>query len=105
MRASFRAAAVLLVGTAGLLFASAGSQAGEITRGIMLSISCAGCHGTDGKSPGAMPSLNGKSAEFIESALKEFRSGQRESTVMIRHAKGYSDEEIKLIAQYLATIK
>ena len=35
-------------------------------RGTLLSMSCAACHGTDGKSPGAMPSLYGKSSKYIE---------------------------------------
>lgn len=78
------------------------ASAAEISQGAMLSNSCAACHGTDGKSPGAIPKLHGKSAEFIENALKEFRSGERDSTVMQRHATGYSDEEIALIADYFA---
>ena len=73
-----------------------------ITRGAMLSNSCAGCHGTDGHSPGAIPSIAGKSAEFIQTALIEFRSGKRAGTVMSRHATGYSDEEIRLIAEFFA---
>ncbi|MDZ7660789.1 c-type cytochrome [Thiohalophilus sp.] len=71
----------------------------------MLSNSCAACHGTDGNSPGAIPTLHGKSAAFIDRALREFRSGERESTVMGRHATGYSDEEIALIAEYFAGLK
>ena len=77
----------------------------EITRGVMLSNSCAACHGTDGKSPGAIPGINGKTASFIASALKEFRDGTRTSTVMGRHATGYSDEEIQLIADYFAGLE
>jgi sulfide dehydrogenase cytochrome subunit len=73
-------------------------------RGQILSLSCAGCHGTDGKSAGIIPSFYGKSPEYLETALKEFKSGTRESTVMVRHAKGYSDEEIHLIAQYFGTV-
>lgn len=88
-----------------LLSSTALSQAAEITRGMMLSNSCAGCHGTDGKSPGAIPSIADKSAEFISKALTEFRAGTRVSTVMGRHAKGYSDEEIKLIAKHFAGSK
>lgn len=80
-------------------------QAVEISQGAMLSNSCAACHGTDGNSPGAIPSIHGKSAAFISQALKEFRSGKRHSTVMGRHAKGYSDEEIQLIADYFAGLK
>jgi len=77
----------------------------EITQGMMLSNSCAACHGTNGKSPGAIPSINGKSARFLSQTLKEFRSGARPSTVMERHAKGYSDKEINMIAEYFSRQK
>jgi len=33
-----------------------------------------------------------------------FKSGARYSTVMSRHAKGYSDEEIRLIAEYFGRL-
>jgi len=82
------------------LLLPAASLAAGLSRGVMLANSCAACHGTDGKSPGAIPSIAGKSAGFIEKALKDFRSGAQASTVMGRHAKGYSDEEIKTLAKY-----
>lgn len=85
-----------------LLTGVATVQAAGISRGAMLSNSCAACHGTDGNSPGAIPSIQGKSAEFITSSLKDFRSGKRPSTVMGRHAKGYTDEEIELISNHFA---
>ncbi len=88
--------------TACLLLATTDTQAAGVSRGAMLSNSCSACHGTDGRSPGAIPSINGKSAGFIASSLREFRAGTRHSTVMGRHAKGYSDEEIKLIADYFS---
>ena len=80
------------------------SLAAGITAGAMLSNSCSACHGTDGKSPGAIPAIHGKSADFISQALTEFRNGSRKSTVMGRHAKGYTDEEIKLIADYFSSL-
>lgn len=86
----------------GILSLSATLHAAEISQGAMLSNSCAACHGTDGNSPGAIPSLHGKSADFIARSLREFRAGTRPATVMDRHAKGYSDEEIQLIADYFA---
>jgi sulfide dehydrogenase cytochrome subunit len=73
---------------------------GVTPRGQVLSLSCSSCHGTDGKSVGIMPSFYGKTPQYIETALLEFKSGKRYSTVMGRHAKGYSDDEIHLIAQY-----
>ena len=75
----------------------------EITRGVMLSNSCAACHGTDGKSPGAIPSINGKSSQVISQALHDFREGKRPATVMGRHATGYTDDEIQFIADYFSS--
>ena len=79
------------------------SIAMEITRGAMLSNSCAACHGTDGKSPGAIPSINGKSSQFLVSALHDFQDGKRPATVMGRHASGYTDKEIQDIANYFSS--
>jgi len=73
-------------------------------RGQILAFSCASCHGTDGKSVSIIPSFYGKSPEYLEMALKDFKSGKRYSTVMMRHAKGYTDEEIRLIAEYYGTV-
>ncbi len=75
-------------------------NAAEVTRGAMLANSCAACHGTDGKSPGSIPAIYGKPASYLAKALMDFRDGKRPSTVMGRHAKAYSDEEIKLIADF-----
>ena len=80
-------------------------HAGDLSQGRMLSASCAGCHGTDGRSPGAIPDISDKSADYIRVSLEEFRSGRRESTIMGRHAKGYTDEEIQLIAEYFGQKK
>lgn len=74
----------------------------EITQGMMLANSCAACHGTNGKSPGAIPAINGKSKSFIIESMKAFQSGERPSTVMGRHANGYTEEEIKLIAEFFS---
>jgi sulfide dehydrogenase cytochrome subunit len=84
------------------LFVSGTGIAVEISQAMMLANSCAGCHGTYGKSPGAIPAINGKSASFIVESLKDFQSGARPSTVMGRHANGYSEQEIQLIAEFFS---
>ncbi len=94
---------LLAVGSLLVVPASGAVERVEITRGAILSSSCAGCHGTDGASPAAIPSIAGKTAEFIENAMLDFRSGKRPGTVMNRHASGYTDEEIRLIAEFFAT--
>ncbi len=68
----------------------------------LLALSCAGCHGPDGQSPGTIPSLRGKSEAAIAEALRGFRDGGRPSTVMGRIAKGYSDQEIAAVAREVA---
>ena len=70
----------------------------------MLANACAPCHGTDGTSPGAIPALSGKSADYIVQRMLEFKAGAREGTVMNRIAKGYTDAEIAAVAQHFAVL-
>ena len=94
----------ILIFTVFCFFTAGEVLAVEITRAVMLSNSCAACHGTNGKSPGAIPAINGKSSQFISQSLHEFRDGKRFATVMGRHASGYTDEEIQLIADYYSRL-
>ncbi len=73
-------------------------------RGEILALSCASCHGTDGKSTGILPGFYGKSASYLKTVLMEYKNDERYSTVMGRHAKGYTDEEIDLIAEYFGSL-
>jgi sulfide dehydrogenase cytochrome subunit len=89
---SARKTLALLFGS-GLLLATA--HASATPTATMLADTCAGCHGTDGASAGpATPSM--------VDTMMAFKSGERPSTVMGRIAKGYSDEEIKLMASVFA---
>ena len=101
MRNSIRLFIVILILSTGLILAPA-SQAEELSRAAMLSASCEGCHGTYGRSPGAIPAIAGKSADYLRETMERFRSGEADSTVMGRHVKGYSEEEIRLIAEYFS---
>ena len=61
---------------------------------------CLGCHGA---SETELPSLKNLSALEIETAMDAFRSGGREATLMNRIAKGFTPEESRAIAKWLAT--
>jgi len=64
---------------------------------------CAACHGSDGRSEGAIPVIAGRDADELYRALLEFRDGQRAyATVMHQHARGYSDDELRRIARFFA---
>lgn len=69
----------------------------------LLTISCAGCHGTGGHSAGAIPSIYGRSAASIAETLRAFREGRQPATVMTRIAKGYTDEEIDTVAREISS--
>ena len=84
---------------------SSTAMAGDNPRGYMLASSCAACHGPDGRSPGSIPSLAGKDRDYLAQSLQEFKSGSRSATIMNRLAKGYSDEEIELLATWFAELK
>jgi sulfide dehydrogenase cytochrome subunit len=63
---------------------------------------CFACHGPNGVSPGSIPSLHSLTANNMAELLKAFKSGQRPSTVMGRHARGYTNTEIEAISSHIA---
>ena len=63
---------------------------------------CTNCHGTQGRSAGAMPSLAGLPQSYLVEQMKQFREGKRPATIMHEIARGYSDEQAALIAEYFA---
>jgi cytochrome subunit of sulfide dehydrogenase len=96
--------AVLVVLIAGLWLASAADAADQAaTRGAALANACAACHGPDGRSQGAIPSIDTLSTEDFMMALKAFRADTRKGTVMNRIAKGLDDAEINATATYFAS--
>jgi cytochrome c553 len=81
------------------------APAAENHNGRSWAASCTGCHGTNGYSEGAMPNLAGLQKAYIVTAMREFKAGTRQATVMHQHAKGYSDEQIERIAEFFAAQK
>jgi cytochrome c553 len=47
-----------------------------------------------------VPRLVGRQPADIAAALQDFKTGRRPATVMDRIAKGFSDDEIKAIADW-----
>jgi len=75
----------------------------ETPSASMLANSCAGCHGTNGSSVGpASPTIAGISVDYFIETMDEYKSGKRPSTIMGRIAKGYTEEEVKLMADFFA---
>jgi sulfide dehydrogenase cytochrome subunit len=68
-----------------------------------LAYTCAGCHGTDGSSVGpSSPSIAGMDPEVFIDAMHDYQADRRNSTIMNRIAKGYTDEQIWGMAMFFA---
>jgi cytochrome subunit of sulfide dehydrogenase len=63
--------------------------------------SCTGCHAESAKIETRVPRIAGRPAAEIVAAMEAFRSGQKPATVMDRIAKGFTDAEIRAIAEWL----
>lgn len=68
----------------------------------LLASACAACHGYKGQARGGMPVLAGIDEKAFLNAMRDFQSGERESVVMQRHALGYTETELKMLASYFA---
>lgn len=81
----------------------AAKAAAEAIRGEMLAQSCFGCHGPAGASLSApMPTIGGQDASYLTITLKAHRDDKRPTTVMGRIMKGYTDQEISALSQYIS---
>jgi cytochrome c553 len=89
---------------AGLLMLSALQvQAQDANLGRNLAATCANCHGTNGQAKGdTVKPLAGVSADKIIAAINDYKSGAQPATIMHQISKGYTDSQIKLIAEFFA---
>ena len=96
--------ALRALASAALLATCAGASAQQATAvpsGRLLASNCFQCHGTNGRGPG-FDTLAGKPAAELYNDLKEFQSGQEGNGLMAKHAWGYTDAQLRSLAQWLA---
>jgi cytochrome c553 len=86
----------------GCLFAAAPASAQDAHLGRNLAATCANCHGTNGHARGDMKPLAGVPAAKITALLADYKSGALAGTIMPQIAKGYSEEQIRLLAAHFA---
>ncbi len=66
---------------------------------------CASCHSKNGDKPimPAYPKLAGQYADYLEQALKDYKSGKRKNPIMAGMAAGLSEEDIRNLAAWYAS--
>ena len=97
----FLAAAVLALATPWAL-----AQGPDANRARNLAATCANCHGTNGNVRGKdVKPLAGVAADKILAQIADYKSGAQPATIMHQISKGYSDDQLKLIAAWFAAQK
>jgi len=71
--------------------------------GQLLAAQCFQCHGTNGQAVSGFESISGKSANEMYNSLFEWATRRPES-IMDLHARAYTPVQLRLIANYLATL-
>ena len=98
MRAIFIAAAALSVMPQTVL--------GDDVAARSMAATCAACHGTAGHSvTKTVEPLAGRPKERIVELMQAFKTGKKPATIMQQISKGYTDQQIEMIAGYLAAQK
>jgi cytochrome subunit of sulfide dehydrogenase len=87
---------------AALAFTASAAMAQDAHLARNLAATCANCHGTNGHARGDMKPLAGVSADKIIAAVADYKSGNQPATIMHQIAKGYTDEQIELLANWFA---
>lgn len=85
------------------------TAAGDAEAGKIKGYTCTGCHGIPGYNnvypTYKVPKIGGQSAQYVEAALKAYRSGERQHPTMELHAESLTDEDIADIAAWVETQK
>jgi cytochrome c553 len=91
---------------AALLWVGFAHAAGDPVQGRIKASTCMGCHGIPGYTTVyptyRVPKLGGQNAQYIVSALQEYRSGARHHSTMDAQAATLSDQDMEDIAAWLA---
>lgn len=100
-----RMPAVVTPALLALVAATAAAQAPDPNLARNLSAACANCHGTNGVSQGGTVTLAGQPKSSLVRKMQDYKAGRTPSTIMQQLAKGYTDEQIDLMAGWFAAQK
>jgi cytochrome c553 len=96
---------LLALGMIAWLFGLEPVSAADVAAGKATAESCAGCHGADGISQTAeTPSLAGEPDDYTQWQLVYFRRGARKNELMESVAQSLSNEEIRNLGAYYASL-
>jgi cytochrome c553 len=65
---------------------------------------CNLCHGATGEGLTAFPRLSGQHPDYLVLQLEAYRSGERENAIMNANVQNMTDEQMRAVAAYLASL-
>lgn len=93
---------------AALVSPGTAQAAGDPKAGRTTAYTCTGCHGIPGYKnvypTYNVPKIAGQNYEYLVTALKAYRSGERAHATMKLQARALSDQEIEDVAAYFASL-
>lgn len=94
-----------LIGTCLFLYSFTYAVEYNPVQGQMLALSCASCHGTEGKSVAITPYIAGMGKDVMYKILLDYKYDRKKGTMMQKHVKGFSDAELEQVSYYFSKIK
>jgi len=99
---------ILFAATAAV-FAVSAHAAGDAAAGAKKNFQCQGCHGIPGWKTAfpevyPVPKLGGQHAQYIATALKAYKTGDRDHATMRAVAADLSDQDIEDLAAYYGAV-
>ncbi len=90
----------------GTVIPSGGAAAQPVGTPPAAVATCQACHGRDGVGiMGIYPTLSGQHADYLEQALKQYRTGARRNAIMQPFAAQLKPEDLKQVAEYFSRQK
>jgi cytochrome c553 len=84
----------------------AAAASGDAEAGRKKSTPCAACHGANGVSPSpAFPNLAGQYPDYLEAALRHYKSGRRKNPIMAGQVANLSTKDMMDLAAYFSSQK
>jgi len=91
---------------AGQVIPSGGANAQPVGAVPAAVATCQACHGRDGVGiMGIYPTLSGQHADYLEQALKQYRTGGRRNAIMQPFVAQLKPEQLREVAEYFARQK
>lgn len=97
---------IAMIAVTGLAAAGNAVAGGDAAKGKEKAALCNTCHGPDGNTPISpeYPKLASQPADFLEKALRDYKSGKRKNPLMGPMAQNLSKQDMKDLAAYFSSL-